>query len=115
MRPEGGGTYDAPVRTAPDTNGEEANLSELAAGMAAGLTKDTAESLRVAIRMAVEKRKLGERLIEEGTRELAVCSAAGRISGVITTTEMADLADLTRETLYTIQREHGLGATKKAG
>lgn len=64
------------------------------------------DTITKAIKAAVTKRNKGQRLLDEGTRELAEVTAAARQARAMPTTKMAEVAGLSREYLYQLQREH---------
>lgn len=76
----------------------------------------TDEEIEQRVREAVSKREAGERLIDEGNAQLAIWTAVARqTSGAISTTRLSEIAGLSREYIYKIQRAWGVGVSNGKG
>lgn len=78
------------------------------------LAKDPGTDRSVVLRKlasAANKRRRGQEMIDEASRDLALWGKVGAELG-ITMAEMTDRTTYSRELMYYLQREHGLGKTK---
>jgi hypothetical protein len=91
------------VVTAPD-NGELLTLAKQHIE-----ARPAPEEIEKRVRAAIRKREKGMALIDEGNAELALWTAVGRATRALPMTRLAEVANLSREFVYKIQREHGLG------
>lgn len=89
------------------TDNGEIDLLELARDLVEG--RPPPAEIEKGIRNAVRKRERGQEMIDKGNEELALWTAVGRATRSHPMTRLAELAHLSREFVYKIQREHGLG------
>jgi hypothetical protein len=86
---------------------EEITLEDIAHRLIKG--RPPPEEIEKAVRRAIRKREKGQELIDKGNEELALWTAVGRATRALPMTRLAEIANLSREFVYKIQREHGLG------